>query len=586
MKTLFLYQDPAYRALVESVGKRPNALLIMATGCGKTVVAAAFVRWWLKRKRRPILFLVHLWEAIDQAVAEFRDALGDDVNIQVLDGAQRIDPKAKIVLSTFQTMRGRYTKIPKDTFGMVVVDECHRSKADTYEPIVEHFTPVLRFGMTATEERMDGRDIGELFGDPVYEYPLYRALAENAIASVEYRVLVDNISQTALRRIEEKLGAGDRSITRAMIDREVFLAERLDVIAETIRQEQKKRGQTIIFCNSRRHANAVAAHFPGAVPLYSGLPQGVLQDRFRDFKAGTIKTLIVVDKFNEAIDVPCADLIVFLRATESKTIWLQQLGRGLRKAQGKDNVLVLDFVANCDRVRIVGQLASAVRGHLGIIVSGLPEIHRTGLDFVFETQVRDILDVLERLEHELYPTIEEAMVALQRMNPVPRTKDEYTKSYRQDPRLPSQPGTFYKGRGWVSWGDFLGTPAKKFYSSYAAASRAAKTLCISKQSEYKIRYREDPRLPSNPNSFYSEWVDWIDFLGKTVPYGAIEEAVAAVQKLDPVPRSRNEYLRGYDQDPRLPSEPNKIYRECGWISWPRFLGTEGMPRRKRPGQRS
>lgn len=399
MKVLFSYQEEARDAVVNAFKKHsPAALVVMATGLGKTVVASSVVKWWARTQKSQILFLVHLWEAVDQAEKEFGEMLGPKAKFQLLVGDEKLDSSAQVVFSTFQTMRNRYRSMSRDAFGLFLIDECHRSKADTYEPIVEYFCPKFKFAMTATDERMDGRDVRELFGDPVYEYPLVLALANRNLAEVEYRVLVDNISQATLRHIEKLLGRGKGMVTRSMIDRKVFLAERVNVIARTIKREQKTRVKTIIFCNSRRHATAISNHFPDARTFFSGLPKEVLKERLRAFKAGTTPTLIVVNKLNEAVDVPDADLIVFLRMTESKTIWLQQLGRGLRKKHGKKDVLVLDFAANCDRIRIVGQLAGEVRKYLGISGES-SEIHQSGLTFNFESEARNIFELLERLEN-------------------------------------------------------------------------------------------------------------------------------------------------------------------------------------------
>lgn len=399
MKVLFPYQKDARGAIAEAIRQRlPAALVVMATGLGKTVVASSFVKWWVNKKKSQILFLVHLWEAVGQAEKEFREMLGFNAKFQFLAGNERLDKDAQVVFSTFQTMRNRYRSMPRHSFGLIVVDECHRSKANTYEPIVEYFRPEFKLAMTATEERMDGRDVRELFGDPVYEYPLTKALVNHNLADVEYRVLIDNISQASLRHIGKLIGNSDDKITRAMIDRSVFLAERTDLIAKTIKKEQKTRCKTIIFCNSRRHAVEVSKHFPEARTYFTGISSAVLEQRLEDFRAGDISTLIVVNKLNEAVDIPDADLMVFLRMTESKTIWLQQLGRGLRKNEGKHNVLVLDFVANCDRIRIVGQLASQVSKCLGDSRES-SEIHQSGLIFNFATEARNIMELLERVEN-------------------------------------------------------------------------------------------------------------------------------------------------------------------------------------------
>ena len=176
MKVLFPYQGHAKDAVVEALEQRlPAALVVMATGLGKTVVASSFVQWWVRKKKSPILFLVHLWEAVGQAEKEFREMLGFDAKFQFLAGNERLDRDAQVVFSTFQTMHNRYRSMERHAFGLIVVDECHRSKANTYEPIVEYFRPEFKLAMTATEERMDGRDIRELFGNPVYEYPLAKA---------------------------------------------------------------------------------------------------------------------------------------------------------------------------------------------------------------------------------------------------------------------------------------------------------------------------------------------------------------------------------------------------------------------------
>jgi superfamily II DNA or RNA helicase len=398
VKTLFPYQNEAKDAVIKAVQQRlPSALIVMATGLGKTVVASSFVEWWDRTQKTQILFLVHLWEAVDQAKVEFAEMLGPEAIFQVLTGKNQLDRNAHVVFSTFQTIRNRYQDMPRNAFGLIIIDECHRSKADTYEPIVEYFRPQFKYAMTATDERMDGRDVRELFGEPVYEYPLAQALANHNLSDVEYRVLVDNISQETLRHIQKLVVEQNRRVTRAMIDRKVFLSERLNVIAQTIKKEQKTRHKTIIFCNSRKHAALVSGYFPDARTYYSGLKKSLLVERLESFKKSATGTLIVVNKLNEAVDIPDADLIVFLRMTESKTVWLQQLGRGLRKKRGKKDVLVLDFVANCDRIRIVGQLASSVKSYLGLSDES-SEIHKTGLKFNFETEARDIMEMLKRIE--------------------------------------------------------------------------------------------------------------------------------------------------------------------------------------------
>lgn len=593
MKTLFPYQREALQSVLERIGTQQRILVVMATGLGKTVVAGALARWWRRNRGSQILFLVHLWEAVDQAVAEFREALGPQANLQVLNGGSKLDPTADVVFCTFQTMQRRYRKIRRNAFGLVVVDEGHRSKANTYEPIVEHFEPDLRFAMTATPDRMDGRDIRELFGEPVYSYPLARALAEHRLADVEYRVLMDNVSLAALRRIMVRIGRGDRQVSRDMIDRQVFLAERLDAIVKIVKAEQKTRRQTIIFCNSRRHARAVERHFSKAKTFYTGLPGRILEERFRAFRAGELQTLIVVNKFNEAIDIPDADLIVFLRTTESQTIWLQQLGRGLRKKLGKKNVLVLDFVANCDRIREVGQLVDDTRRHMSIADDNV-EVHRAGIDFNFDAEARDILTVLKRIDRDFYPTWDEAAGAARKLGI--RVREEYKLRYRDDPRLSSVPQGTYR-TSWMTkggWRGFLGQDPRRTvevcYRTWRSAAKSARALGITSAPEYAVKYREDPRLPSVPNVMYvSEWKKrggWGGFLGhadirrsRKDCHKTWRSAARAARALGIA--SAADYGNKYREDARLPRNPDKTYASA-WKKrggWPGFLGR--TPRRSR-----
>ncbi|MCU8070659.1 integrase repeat-containing protein [Shewanella sp. SM32] len=168
-----------------------------------------------------------------------------------------------------------------------------------------------------------------------------------------------------------------------------------------------------------------------------------------------------------------------------------------------------------------------------------------------------------------YASLTEAQLAVQVLSIT--SKPDYLQRYREDPRLPSNPNATYSA-DWQSWPTFLGTE-NKFYASLAEAQLAAQVLCITSQPDYKQRYREDPRLPSNPNATYSgDWQSWPTFLGteKTF-YTSLAEAQLAVQVLSIT--SQPDYLQRYREDPRLPSNPNATY-SADWQSWPTFLGTE------------
>jgi len=173
-----------------------------------------------------------------------------------------------------------------------------------------------------------------------------------------------------------------------------------------------------------------------------------------------------------------------------------------------------------------------------------------------------------------YPTYAEAQAATQALGIKSRTN--YTKRYREDPRLPHSPNEVYVDAGWMGWYDFLGKERPNWYPTYAEAQAAAQALGIKRRTDYTKSYREDPRLPSNPNDVYAGagWVDWYDFLGNARPdfYPAYAEAQAAAQALGI--KSHAEYTKRYREDPRLPSNPDKVYVDVGWMGWYDFFGNE------------
>jgi signal recognition particle subunit SEC65 len=171
----------------------------------------------------------------------------------------------------------------------------------------------------------------------------------------------------------------------------------------------------------------------------------------------------------------------------------------------------------------------------------------------------------------LYSTCEEVKRAVQRLKI--KTSTEYQKRYKKDPRLPSKPARF---KGWISWPNFFGKPTPDFYPTYKEAKRAVQRLNIKASAEYFKRYKEDPRLPSTPNAFYKDkgWIDWFNFFGKPTPdfYPTYKEAKRAVQRLNI--KTSTEYPKRYKKDPRLPSNPDKFYKNKGWIEFLDFFRKE------------
>jgi len=300
------------------------------------------------------------------------------------------------------------------------------------------------------------------------------------------------------------------------------------------------------------------------------------------FRSGETEKLLVVDALNEGVDVPKMNCLVFLRSTSSEIIWKQQLGRGLRNPdQSGEEVKVLDFVGNCRRVLQVSELSETADSFNAEQVISTDEDETTDeietekLN-LSEEQV-DLIEVVEQLEvlrGEFYGSYDQAREAVQNLDPTPTTFSEYQDLYKQDPRLPYEPNQKYPD-DWQGWRHFLGT---EFYPTLEEAKQAVQELdpVPSTKSEYCEVYRQDPKLTSGPKYTYpNKWSDWSEFL-ETGFYSTLGKAKEAVQDLDPVPKSGPQYQQVYKQDDKLPSQPGQVYSD-DWQGWRHFLGTDIYP---------
>ena len=262
---------------------------------------------------------------------------------------------------------------------------------------IEHFSPQFLLGMTATPERMDDADLTEIFGKAVFEYRLESAIKDGWLSEVEYRVKTDEI-----QNLETILDSG-KKFSLAQLNREVFAPKRDEEIIRIIREEisEKNNPTMVIFCQSIAHAEKFAELMGDAVVIHSGLDNDEVTERLEGFRSGSIKTVCAVDMLNEGIDVPRTDVIVFLRVTQSQIVFTQQLGRGLRRADGKDKVLVLDFVSTADHLDMLFQFEREFKDSIGQYPnrksSGERKYFTLNIDApVFRDRKVDIIALIER----------------------------------------------------------------------------------------------------------------------------------------------------------------------------------------------
>ncbi len=346
----FPYQNEILEKLeVErTIHHRFRNLLVAATGTGKTVISAFdYKTFRTNNSSSKLLFVAHRKEILQQARATFQGVLKDNNFGELwVDG---IEPHSKeYVFASVQTLNNRLKDIhlTPEYYDYIIVDEVHHISASTYRPIINYFKPKVLLGLTATPERMDGADILEDFCNRIAaEIRLPEALNQKLLCPFQYFGITDSIDLTNVKWEKGKYVVSE--LTSLYTKNDVRVGEIISNLYKYTNDVNDVR--TIGFCVTIEHAIYMAEKFNLA-----GLKASCLtakntseRDRIREqFKKKEFNYLFVVDIFNEGVDIPEIDTVLFLRPTESLTVFLQQLGRGLRLAEGKDCLTVLDFVGN------------------------------------------------------------------------------------------------------------------------------------------------------------------------------------------------------------------------------------------------
>lgn len=323
-----------------------RALISAATGVGKTYLAA-----FDSEKYKRVLFVAHKEEILKQAANSFKNVRKSD-DYGFFDGNEKCTDKSVIFASVATLGKSEYlneTYFPKDYFDYVVIDEFHHAVNDQYMRIVEYFKPQFLLGLTATPERMDGRNIYEICDYNVpYEISLKDAINKGMLVPFHYYGIFDKTDYSQLHQVRGKYD--DRELNKTYIGNE----RRYELIFKNYCKYGSKRA--LGFCCSKEHAKDMAKEFCrrgiSSVAVYSDAHGEYTEDRsiaIQKLMQGEIRVIFSVDMFNEGVDIPAVDMVMFLRPTESPIVFLQQLGRGLRKSMGKEYLNVLDFIGNYEK---------------------------------------------------------------------------------------------------------------------------------------------------------------------------------------------------------------------------------------------
>jgi len=341
---------------------KPRAFFIVATGLGKTVIAAEVLSTLLAQgKVKRALVLCHTQDLALQLEQSFWRLLPKSVPTRVFfDGAP---PKLYdgVNFGLYQTLSNYLSGIEPGDYGVVIVDEAHHALAPAFKKCLDHLKPHHLLGMTATPWRGDASPLEEVFGPPLGSVSLVDGMSQGYLAQVDYRIYCDTIKWDEMSSITK----GEMTIRD--LNKRLFIPQRDDaVIAELKRHtEQIPEPRMIIFCASIEHCNRFAALLNSSTHLIckpiSGLDRVERYKTLMEFASGKIHAVTAVDVLNEGIDVPDTNVLVFLRSTHSRRIFIQQLGRGLRLAPGKESLLVLDFVTDIRRLAEVMDFEKEIR---------------------------------------------------------------------------------------------------------------------------------------------------------------------------------------------------------------------------------
>ncbi|MFJ2718070.1 DUF3427 domain-containing protein [Streptomyces sp. NPDC087437] len=329
-------------------GRHQN-LLVAATGTGKTVMAALDYRSLCKESdgsRPRLLFVAHRKEILNQSLRTYREVLDDASFGELLHSGQ--DPRDwNHVFASVQSLNvQRLEKLAPDHFDIIVIDEFHHATATTYRRVIDHFTPKELLGLTATPERMDGLNVQDEFfeGRITAEMRLWEALENDLLCPFHYFGIPDGTDLTNLgwqrgTYADQELGnlyTGNHARAR--------------IVVKQIRDKVSNPGamRALGFCVTKAHARFMADFFREAgfkaVALDSDSPADIRAQALSELRSGNLQVLFSVDLFNEGLDIPDVDTLLLLRPTNSATIFLQQLGRGLRRTETKPVLTVLDFI--------------------------------------------------------------------------------------------------------------------------------------------------------------------------------------------------------------------------------------------------
>ena len=334
------YQQEALDSLeAMRANKETIALLYHATGTGKTVTAVMDA----KRCGGRVLFVAHTMELVNQAYNTFKN-LWDAVSVGKFADSVK-DTDSHVICGSIQSVALNLELFQDNDFDYIIIDEAHHASADTYQKALAYFNPKFTLGLTATPERADDNNILEIFKNTAHKLDIQTAVEIGALVPVRCIRIHTNIDMTKVRFNSVQYNIHD-------LDDKIFVPERNNLIVETWLSYVKNK-RTVVFCASVKHAEQIAKLFQDAgidaIAVSGSMKTSDRNEQLAKFTSGDIKVLCACDLLNEGWDCPKTEVLFMARPTMSKVLYTQQLGRGMRNCEGKDHLMVFDFVDNASQ---------------------------------------------------------------------------------------------------------------------------------------------------------------------------------------------------------------------------------------------
>lgn len=394
-------QLEALRLLEETRAAGNSAgLVVLATGLGKTWLSA----FDSNRAEFPrVLFVAHREEILAQALKTFR-SIRPDAHLGKYTGEEKI-PEADVLFASIQTL-GRSAHLrnfDRDRFDYVVVDEFHHAAAATYRRLIDHFAPKFLLGLTATPERTDGGDLlGLCQENLVYRCDLFDGIRRNQLSPFSYFGVPDDVDY-------EQIPWRSTRFDEVALTEAVATKKRAQNALEQWRKHGTVRARTLGFCCSIRHADFMADYFLNqgvrAVAVHAGATSAPRASSLELLQNGERDVIFAVDMFNEGVDLPSVDTILMLRPTESRVLWLQQFGRGLRKAEDKERLTVVDYIGNHKVFLVKPQALFGIGSDRRELARMLDQYESGGLDLPDGCDVTYDLEAKNILRAQIGPTL-------------------------------------------------------------------------------------------------------------------------------------------------------------------------------------